>query len=72
MNVNNLWRKIMHELELLEKRIDAVMTARDFCKPNSWGDKYWGGVLAYLLRQLNNYTNKPGEKISKETINNLN
>tara|TARA_B100000963_G_scaffold236663_1_gene206894 strand:+ start:4710 stop:4898 length:189 start_codon:yes stop_codon:yes gene_type:complete len=62
----------MHELELLEKRIDAVMTARDFCKPNSWGDKYWGGVLAYLLRQLNNYTNKPGEKISKETINNLN
>ena len=62
----------MHELELLEKRIDAVMTARDYCKPDSWGDNYWSGVLAYLLRQLNNYTNKPGEKVSKETIKNLN
>ena len=62
----------MHELELLEKRIDAVMTARDYCKPDSWGDNYWSGVLAYLLRQLNNYTNKPGKKVSKETIKNLN
>ena len=62
----------MHELELLEKRIDAVMTARDYCKPGSWGDNYWGGVLAYLLRQLNNYTNKPGIISSKETIKNLN
>lgn len=62
----------MHKLELLEKRIDAVMTARDYCKPDSWGDNYWSGVLAYLLRQLNNYTNKPGEKVSKETIKNLN
>ena len=62
----------MHELERLEKRIDAVMTARDYCKPGSWGENYWGGVLAYLLRQLNNYTNTPGIKTSKETINNLN
>jgi|TARA_Y100001937_G_scaffold128317_1_gene203940 hypothetical protein len=62
----------MHELERLEKRIDAVMTARDYCKPGSWGDNYWGGVLAYLLRQLNNYTNKPGIISSKETIKNLN
>ena len=58
----------MHELERLEKRIDAVMTARDYCKPGSWGDNYWGGVLAYLLRQLNNYTNKPGIISSKVTI----
>ena len=62
----------MHELERLEKRIDAVMTARDYCKPGSWGDNYWGCVLAYLLRQLNNYTNKPGIISSKETIKNLN
>ena len=62
----------MIELEILEKLIDAVMTARDYCKPDSWGDNYWSGVLAYLLRQLNNYTNKPGEKVSKETIKNLN
>ena len=62
----------MHELERLEKRIDAVMTARNYCKPGSWGDNYWGGVLAYLLRQLNNYTNKPGIISSKETIKNLN
>ena len=62
----------MHELERLEKRIDAVMTARDYCKPGSWGDNYWGGVLAYLLIQLNNYTNKPGIISSKETIKNLN
>ncbi len=61
----------MHPLELLERRIDAVMTARDYCKPGSWGDNYWSGVLAYLLRQLNNYTNKPGDQISKETIKNL-
>ena len=62
----------MHELERLEKRIDPVMTARNYCKPGSWGDNYWGGVLAYLLRQLNNYTNKPGIISSKETIKNLN
>jgi len=61
----------MHQLELLEKRIDNVMTARDFCGPNSWGENYWNGVLAYLLRQLNEYTNQPGIKTSKETINNL-
>ena len=61
----------MHPLELLEKRIDAVMTARDICGPGSWGENYWGGVLAYLLRQLNCYTNKPGITTSKETINNL-
>ena len=61
----------MHQLELLEKRIDNVMTARDFCGPNSWGENYWNGVLAYLLRQLNEYTNHPGIKTSKETINNL-
>ena len=47
------------------------MTARDFCGPNSWGENYWNGVLAYLLRQLNEYTNHPGIKTSKETINNL-
>ena len=61
----------MHQLELLEKRIDNVMTARDFCGPGSWGENYWNGVLAYLLRQLNEYTNKPGEKVSKETIRNM-
>ena len=72
MNVKEYMRKQMHELERLEKRIDAVMTARDYCKPGSWGDNYWGGVLAYLLRQLNNYTNKPGIISSKETIKNLN
>ena len=62
----------MHELEILEKRIDAVMRARDICGPSSWGENYWGGVLAYLLRQLNIYNNKPGVKYSKETIKNLN
>ena len=72
MNVKEYGRKIMHQLEILEKRIDAVMTARDYCKPGSWGDNYWSGVLAYLLRQLNAYTNQPGIKTSKETINNLN
>tara|TARA_B100001248_G_scaffold260302_1_gene248152 strand:+ start:948 stop:1136 length:189 start_codon:yes stop_codon:yes gene_type:complete len=61
----------MHQLEILERRIDAVITARDFCKPGSWGDNYWGGVLAYLLRQLNNYTNKPGIQSSKESIRNM-
>jgi len=61
----------MHQLELLEKRIDNVMTARDFCGPNSWGENYWNGVLAYLLRQLNEYTNQPGIKTSKETIRNM-
>ena len=61
----------MHQLELLVKRIDNVMTARDFCGPGSWGENYWNGVLAYLLRQLNEYTNKPGEKVSKETIRNM-
>jgi hypothetical protein len=55
----------------LEKRIDNVMTARDFCGPNSWGENYWSGVLACLMRQLNEYTNQPGVKTSKETINNL-
>ena len=61
----------MHQLELLEKRIDSVMTARDFCGPGSWGENYWNGVLAYLMRQLNEYTNQPGVNTSKETINNL-
>ena len=61
----------MHQLEILERRIDAVITARNFCKPGSWGDNYWGGVLAYLLRQLNNYTNKPGIQSSKESIRNM-
>jgi len=61
----------MHQLEVLEKRIDAVMQARDFCGPGSWGDNYWSGVLAYLLRQLNNYTNKPGIQSSKESIRNM-
>jgi len=61
----------MYQLEVLERRIDAVITARDYCKPDSWGDKYWGGVLAYLMRQLNNYTNRPGEKVSKETMKNM-
>jgi hypothetical protein len=61
----------MHSLELLERRIDAVMTARNFCGPGSWGDNYWSGVLAHLLKQLNIYTNQPGIKASKETIKNL-
>ena len=62
---------LMHELEILERRIDAVMNARDICGPGSWGENYWNGVLAYLLRQLNLYTNQPGIKSSKETIKNL-
>tara|TARA_B100001094_G_scaffold29296_1_gene24447 strand:+ start:269 stop:457 length:189 start_codon:yes stop_codon:yes gene_type:complete len=61
----------MHPLEILERRIDAVMTARDICGPGSWGENYWSGVLVYLLRKLNNYTNKPGIATSKETIKNL-
>tara|TARA_S200000501_G_scaffold367901_2_gene404958 strand:- start:6046 stop:6234 length:189 start_codon:yes stop_codon:yes gene_type:complete len=61
----------MHQLEVLEKRIDAVMQARDFCGPGSWGDNYWSGVLAYLLRQLNSYTNQPGVKASAETKRNM-
>ena len=60
----------MHDLEIIERRIDAVMQARDFCGPDSWGENYWNGVLAYLLRQLNLYTNQPGVKASKETIKN--
>ena len=55
----------------MERRIDAVMNARDICGPGSWGENYWNGVLAYLLRQLNLYTNQPGIKTSKETIKNL-
>ena len=62
----------MHPLEILEKRIDAVMKAREICGPGSWGENYWGGVLANLLRQLNNYTKKPGIITSKETVKNLN
>lgn len=61
----------MHPLDIIERRIDAVITARDYCKPGSWGDNYWGGVLAYLLRQLNNYTNQPGYKSSRETKRNM-
>ena len=60
MNVKELRRKIMHQLEILERRSDAVMTARDYCKPGSWGDNYWSGVLAYLLRQLNSYMSEKG------------
>ena len=48
------------------------MNARDICGPDSWGENYWNNVLAYLLRQLNNYTNQPGITCSKETIKNLN
>ena len=58
----------MHPVELMEKRIDSAMTARSRCEPGSWGDNYWSGVVASLLRQLNNYTNKNS---SKETIKNL-
>jgi hypothetical protein len=58
----------MHPVELMEKRIDSAMTARDRCESGSWGDNYWSGVVASLLRQLNNYTNKNS---SKETIKNL-
>lgn len=61
----------MHELEILERRIDAVMNARDICGPGSWGENYWSGVLAYLLRQLNTYTNKPGVQASVETKRNM-
>lgn len=61
----------MHPVKLMEKRIDSVMTARDFCEPGSWGDNYWSGVLAHLLRQLNNYTSQPGIKASQETIKNM-
>ena len=60
------------QLQRLERRIDAVMTARDICGPDSWGENYWNNVLAYLLRQLNNYTSQPGITCSKETIRNLN
>ena len=59
----------MHELEILERRIDAVMNARDICGPGSWGENYWHGVLAYLLRQLNLINQF--ESCSKETIKNL-
>ena len=61
----------MHPLELLERRIDAVMTARDYCKPGSWGDNYWSGVLAHLLKQLNIYTNQQDIRVSDETTKNL-
>lgn len=61
----------MHPLELLERRIDAVMTARDYCKPGSWGDNYWSGVLAHLLKQLNRYTNQQDISVSDETTKNL-
>ena len=45
----------MHPVELMEKRIDSAMTARDRCKPGSWGDNYWSSVVMYLLRQMNRY-----------------
>jgi len=47
----------MHYVELMEKRIDAAMTARDRCAEGSWGDEYWSRVIAQLLRQLNRYIN---------------
>ena len=48
----------MHPVELTEKRIDSAMTARNRCEPGSWGDDYWSGVVAILMRQLNSYTNE--------------
>ena len=45
----------MHPVELMEKRIDSGMTARDRCEPGSWGDNYWSGVVMSLLRQMNRY-----------------
>ena len=45
----------MHPVELMEKRIDSAMTARDRCESGSWGDNYWSGVVMSLLRQMNRY-----------------
>ena len=45
------------KLEILEKRIDSAMTARDRCAEGSWGEDYWSKVVAHLMRQLNRYVN---------------
>tara|TARA_B100000965_G_scaffold143617_1_gene119646 strand:- start:1586 stop:1768 length:183 start_codon:yes stop_codon:yes gene_type:complete len=47
----------MTKFELMEKRIDSAMTARNRCADGSWGDEYWAKVVAQLVRQLNQYVN---------------
>ena len=58
------------KLEILEKRIDSAMTARDRCAEGSWGEDYWSKVVAHLMRQLNRYVN--GEKLLIHEYNNMN
>lgn len=48
----------MHPVELTERRINNAMEAMNRCKDGSWGHKYWGKVVAYLLRKMNGELNE--------------
>jgi len=56
----------LHPVALMEKRIDNAMSARDHCKPGSWGDNYWSGVVLYLLRQMNRYMGDRQAEVERE------
>ena len=58
----------MHPVKLMEKRIDNAMTARDNCKPDSWGDNYWSGVIASLLHTMNRYLSDEQSKIDRNSL----
>ena len=49
--------KFMNYVQLMEKRIDSAMTARNRFAEGSWGDEYWANLVAHLMRDLNNYIN---------------
>lgn len=48
----------MDKIEITQKRLDAVHEVISRVPCTSWAAQFWGGVYAYLLRQLNRQANQ--------------
>lgn len=44
-------------VEILERRVENSLTMFNKFEENTWGREYWGGVLAYNLKKLNEHIN---------------
>ena len=47
----------VNQIELTQRRLDAVHDCISRVQYRSWAYTYWSGVYAYLLRRLNTLTN---------------
>lgn len=44
--------------QLYERRLDACLTARNYCEEGSWGWNYWQRCFTILLTKMNRELNE--------------